>query len=343
MNKEAKNKKGCPLLTLPLLFLAGLFLFSCGGKKGQTAENARNKETKPAYVPAFNGDSAYAYVEKQVSFGPRVPGTKAHEQCALYLEKTIKAFIPDVIIQQAKVRTYDDKTLNIKNIIATFHPERTDRILLCAHWDCRPFADHDPVPANRTKAVPGANDAASGAGVLLEIARQLKMNDPGIGVDLVFLDAEDWGQPEDARPQKEDTWCLGTQYWAGNPHKPGYTARFGILLDMVGARNTVFPKEGESISFAPDVVNMVWETAARLGYADFFPNQNGGSVTDDHIYINNILKIPTIDIIPQDMTGQHSFFPFWHTSKDDMESIDRNTLQAVGNTLLAVLAQQKAS
>lgn len=325
-----------------LLLLPALLIISCGGNREKKPGTAAT-DTIPAYLPNFNSDSAYSFVEKQLAFGPRVPGTKAHENCALWLEKTLKKYIPDVEVQQSKVKTYNNIILTCKNIIAVFHPERTDRVMLCAHWDSRPIADHDPDAANRKKPVPGANDGASGAGVLIELARIISSADPGVGVDLVLFDAEDYGQPEDVNPQREDTWCLGSQYWSKNPHKPGYTARFGILLDMVGAPNATFYKEQSSLSFAPGIVSLVWQTAGNLGYSDYFINQDGGSVTDDHIYVNTILKIPTVDIIQEDMTGEHPFFPYWHTIKDDMQTIDRKTLEAVGNTLLGVLHQQKPS
>lgn len=327
----------------PLILILVFLLVSCVGNTGNKKETTAAVPEKPAYSPTFNSDSAYSFVDRQVAFGPRVPGTQAHAKCAVWLENTLKRFIPDVMVQKAKVRTYNDLIFDCKNIIASFHPERTDRVLLCAHWDSRPMADHDIDKSKQKQPVPGANDGASGAGILVEIARQLAKEDPGIGVDIVLFDVEDYGQPEDVSPQKEDTWCLGSQYWSRNPHKPAYTARFGILLDMVGGANATFYKEVTSLEYAPDIVNMVWETASRAGYSDFFINQQGGAVTDDHYYVNSILKIPTIDIIPQDLSGEHSFFPYWHTTRDDMQCISKPTLTAVGNTLLAVLHQIKAS
>ncbi len=327
--------------TLALMALLACTMISCRQSPPSASTGSQTEDTASAWVPSFNADSAYDYIAKQVAFGPRVPGTKANIACAEYLETTLRSHIPDVVVQKAVVRAYDNTLLNIRNIIGVFHPERNDRILLCAHWDTRHIADHDPDPAMRTKPILGANDGGSGTGVLLEIARQLAMNDPGIGVDIVLFDAEDYGQPEDAVPQKEDTWCLGSQYWSKNPHKPGYRARFGILLDMVGAKNATFPKEEYSVYYAPAIVSLVWETASRLGYGSWFPDRQGGAVTDDHYYINTILRIPTINIIHQDMSGAKPFFEHWHTVKDDMESIDPLTLEAVGNTVMMVLHQQR--
>ncbi|MHC1706770.1 MAG: M28 family peptidase [Bacteroidales bacterium] len=334
------------MLQLSLRNIIHLFILvllaSCSGNSSKNQESAsRDQASIPVYIPNFNNDSAYAFIEKQLAFGPRVPGTPEHAKCAIWLENTLKIYIPDVMVQKTKVRTYNDKILDCKNIIASFKPERSDRVLLCAHWDTRPIADHDPDATKRDQPVMGANDGGSGVGVLLEIARQLSLEDPRIGVDIVLFDVEDYGQPEDHFPRKEDTWCLGSQYWSKNPHKPGYTARFGILLDMVGGVNATFFKEATSMFYAPSVVNMVWETAARAGYSDYFIDQAGGEVTDDHLYVNKYLKIPTIDIIQQDPSGQYSFFQHWHTTRDDMEHISKSTLEAVGKTVMTVLHQVK--
>ncbi len=309
---------------------------SCGPKNQQPAEQ-KEAAVVMAKAPDFNADSAYHYVQKQVDFGPRVPNTKAHLACADYLIGSLKKSCDDVIVQEAKVRAFDGTTLNIRNIIGIINPEAAYRIMLCAHWDTRPFADHDPDPANYNKAISGANDGGSGTAVLLEIARQLKLNDPGIGVDIILFDGEDYGQPQDYQPQQEDTWCLGSQYWGKNPHVPNYTAAFGILLDMVGARGATFLKEEYSMYYAPDIVNKIWSTASQLGFSSFFPDMEGGAVTDDHYYVNTLRKFPCVDIIHQDMLGRHSFFEHWHTMNDTMESIDPLTLKACGQTVLQVI------
>jgi len=325
------------------LILTPVMILSCGNNKPKQAATTPEQETQALVAPDFNSDSAYHFVDKQVSFGPRVPNTEAHSKCAAWLTAKLKSYNWEVIVQKAKVRTFDNKTLNAQNIIGSLNPASADRILLCAHWDSRPFADEDPDPANHNKPVPAANDGASGVGVLLEIARQLALKNPGIGVDIIFLDAEDYGQPSSTGAQNEDSWCLGTQYWAKNPHKDGYKARFGILLDMVGAQGATFMKEEYSVMYAPDVVTNVWSKAAQLGFSQFFIEDNGGAVTDDHLVINKIMGIPTIDIIHMDQTGRHSFFEYWHTLKDDMSNIDPKTLEAVGKTVLAVVNGSKNS
>lgn len=320
-----------------ILLLVPMTIISCGDNKPKSTTTTPDKETQAIVAPDFNSDSAYHFTDKQVSFGPRVPNTSAHRKCADWLIAKLKTFNWEIIVQKAKVRTFDNKTLDIQNIIGSINPLSPDRILLCSHWDSRPFADEDPNPENHNKPVPAANDGASGVGVLLEIARQLTIKNPGVGVDIIFLDAEDYGQPSSTGAQNEDSWCLGTQYWAKNPHKNNYKARFGILLDMVGAEGATFMKEEYSLMYAPDVVSNVWSKAEQLGFSQFFIEENGGAVTDDHLVINKIMGIPTIDIIHMDRTGRHSFFEYWHTVRDDMSNIDRKTLDAVGKTLLAVV------
>jgi hypothetical protein len=326
-----------------LLCAAGLaFLTSCGGDK---KKNDKDTTTiKPIVnVPSFNEDSAYSFVEKQVKFGPRVPNTEIQKKCADFLAAKLKSYLGNVIIQETKVKAYNGTMLRCMNIISSYKPEVNNRIFLCAHWDTRPYADEDPDPKNFNTPIDGANDGGSGVGVLLEIARQISLKNPKIGVDIILFDCEDYGQPENSKePKVEDSWCLGSQYWAKNPHKPKYYAKYGILLDMVGARNAVFQKEGFSTSFAPDVVSRVWNAAFRAGYSNYFLNQTGGStIVDDHYYINKIIGIPTIDIIHLNAGYGSSFPKEWHTVKDNMDVIDRSTLKAVGQTLMTVLYEEE--
>lgn len=287
-------------------------------------------------VPTFNQDSAFLYVEEQVAFGPRVPNTAKHDQCAAYLINKLKSFGLSVIVQEAKVKAFDNSTLNIKNIIAELNPEATERILLTAHWDTRPWADQDIKEKN--KPILGANDGGSGVGVLLEVARIISQNNPRVGVDIVLFDAEDYGQPDGTMiEQKSDTYCLGSQYWSKNLHKVNYRPIYGILLDMVGAKGATFTKEGNSVYYAPGIVSKVWAAANKIGYSNHFVNLNTGWITDDHLYINSLAGIPTIDILHHDLATQSNFGSYWHTHNDNMEAVDRNTLKAVGQTLLEVI------
>lgn len=331
-------------LKLLLYPLFAVTLFSCGGPEKPKNVNEEDKTLAPlsANIPVFNQDSAYAYVEKQVSFGPRVPNSKQHDACAAFLVQNLKANADTVIVQKTRLRAYDGTALNISNIIASFNPSLNNRIFLCAHWDSRPIAEKDTNISKQKLPIDGANDGASGVGVLLEVARILKNNKPQIGVDIVLFDAEDYGQPDNSGMElKEDTWALGSQYWAKNPHKKNYFARYGILLDMVGAANATFLKEGYSMQYAPDIVRKVWQAAQRGGYGQYFLNKETNAITDDHYYVNKLAGIPTIDIIHYDNTTPTGFFPHWHTHGDNMSVIDKETLKAVGQTLLIVIFEEK--
>lgn len=315
---------------------------SCDTEPASPAGGGTTTPAKPkTQAPAFDADSAYAYVQKQVDFGPRVPSTPEHAACRDWLVETLEGTADRVIKQQGTVQVYNGKKVDFTNIIASFNPDAGKRILLCAHWDTRPYADHDPDPANHKTPILGANDGGSGVGVLLEIARILKSNPISIGVDIVLFDVEDYGQPDFAPgPRKPDTYALGSQYWSRQPHVPGYQANYGILLDMVGAANSRFRIEGFSNQFAPAVVQKVWNTGNELGYGSYFTYDRGQPIQDDHYYINTIIGIPTIDIIHLENNGYSTFHHSWHTLKDDMSIIDRATLKAVGQTVLTVVYRE---
>jgi Peptidase family M28 len=267
-----------------------------------------------------------------------VPNTKAHEACASYLSAELKRFGAEVVEQKADLIAFDGTVLKSVNIIGSFNPKAEARILLLSHWDSRPWADHDPDPALRKKPVMAANDGASGVGVMLEMARLMSKNKPTIGVDIFFCDSEDYGQPESAGGgSSENSWCLGTQYWAKTPHVPGYSARFGILLDMVGGKQATFYREQASEYYAANVVEKVWSQAKGLGFEQFFVNEKGGAITDDHIFVNQITGIPTIDIIQYDPKSGTGFGTYWHTTHDTMDNVDKTTLNAVGTTLMHVV------
>jgi hypothetical protein len=334
-----KNRPGIAKMPFFIVAVLCLSLFACNNESTQTPpETAQKPAAFVKKAPAFNEDSAYYWVQKQVAFGPRVPGSKAHANCAAFIEKTLKDYGLTVVVQTAPITTYDNKIFNLKNIIASYKPEFQKRVLLLAHWDSRHIADNDTKDEN--KAIDGADDGGSGVAVLLEIARQLSKADLKVGVDLFFSDLEDYGQPDDSdKPKMQDSWCLGTQYWAKNMHVPGYTANYGILLDMVGAKGAIFPREGTGSYFAPDVVNKVWSTAKNLGYSSYFTDDKTGSTTDDHLYVNTIAKIPCIDIVHMSpVTG--SYGEHHHTHKDTIDIIDKNTLKVVGQTVLEVLWQE---
>ena len=326
---------------LIFLCIAALAAVSCNNAGTKSGKNGKDKAVESG-IPVFNSDSCYAFVEKQTEFGPRVPGSNAHSECAAYFEDFFNRLGLETEIQEAELTAWDGKVINAKNIIASVNPEAKARIFICAHWDSRPWCDEDPDPANHGLPVMGANDGASGVGVLLEIARQMQQQAPAIGVDIVFFDAEDYGIPSFHRGEyKPDTWCLGSQYWARVPHVQGYNARFGILLDMVGGRGATFYREQFSQRTASAQVKKIWDAAHRLGFSSFFPKEDGTEVTDDHVYVYSLARIPCVDIINYDPQSDTGFGDFWHTHDDNMDIIDPATLNAVGRTVMEVVYNEK--
>ncbi len=328
---------------LPVLLSISVImaLSSCKQKNTTTTDESEEKEAVTSFKPAdFNADTAYYFVNEQVEFGPRVPNSKAHASCALWLEKTLKRFTPKVIVQPFTAKAYNGTTLNCKNIIASFNPEKTARVLLISHWDSRPYADNDPDTTMHRTPIDGANDGASGVGILLEIARQLRISPAAVGVDILLLDGEDYGAPQDAGFIGSDDWALGSQYWSRYPHTVAYTARYGILLDMVGGENAVFTMEGTSMYYAPDIAQKVWKMGVAIGYSDYFSSERTNALTDDHVYINQLRQVPTIDIIQHDQSTQSGFYKYWHTMNDNMAGISKPTLMAVGQTILTVVRNE---
>ena len=325
------------LKKIAIISLVIFSIISCDNKQNSKPAAQPAPQEKQVVIPDFNADSAYNYVKKQLDFGPRVPGSVAHKQCAEWFVDFFSDKADTVYVQDFRTRLYDGRGIDGKNIIAAFNPEAKKRILLAAHWDSRPFADHDPDKNNWNTPIDGANDGASGVGVLMEIARILNDNPVNIGVDIILFALEDYGAPYFLNLMTNDDWALGSQYWAKNPHIYNYRAYFGILLDMVGASNAKFPKEYYSQQFAPALSNDVWKIARELGYDEYFTNELGHPINDDHIYVNAIARIPMIDIIHLENNSESSFYPYWHTVKDNLEQIDPKTLGMVGDVVVNVL------
>jgi Zn-dependent M28 family amino/carboxypeptidase len=313
---------------LPLIFSCALFLSACGAK--QASAEAAPEDPVVADVK-FDADSAYAYVARQVAFGPRVPNTEAHRQCGEWLVSELRRHGAEVTEQRATLRAFDGTDLKALNIFGRYNPEAERRVLLLAHWDCRPWADQDPDPANHTRPVDGANDGASGVGVLLEVARQLSAAAPGQGVDILFVDAEDWGTEGD-----DQSWAMGARYFVENPPVKDYRPDHAILLDMVGGKEAVFCREYFSEQAAPALASTLWGIAASRGYGDLFLNRLGGAVTDDHVQLI-AHGIPAVDIIEYHPESNSGFNSRWHTASDNMEGISAATLGAVGETLMDFL------
>lgn len=309
--------------------------------KAEVSETEEIEKVQPV-GPDFNADSAYIYLQEQCDFGPRTMNSTAHDKCEKWIIQKFEQYGCKVTTQKATLNGYDGTPLRSTNIMASYNPEATTRIMFCAHWDCRPWADNDPDSTNWHKPIIAANDAASGVGVMIELARILKGSGLELGVDFVCFDAEDYGTPQWFEGEDPgDTWALGAQYFANNLPE-GYAPRYGILLDMVGGVGAKFYREGMSMQYAPAIVKKVWNAARQVGYGSYFPKDDGGMITDDHIPVNQTANIPCIDVIPYyPDCAQSSFGPTWHTIADNMDNIDKNTLKAVGQTMVQVLFTEK--
>ena len=330
------------------LAIGGLHYYKNADSKVQNIEETEEVAKVNPVGPSFNADSAYAFTKAQCDFGPRDMNSRGHDLCGEWIVSKFKEYGCKVTTQTATLAGYDGTKLRSRNIMASINPEATTRILLCAHWDSRPWADNDPDSANWRKPILAANDAASGVAVMLELARIVRKSkdekafNKQLGIDFVCFDAEDWGTPQWADvADNADSWALGAQYWSKNLPQ-GYEARYGILLDMVGGVGAKFYREGMSMQYAPEIVKKVWRAAREVGFGSYFPKEDGGVITDDHVPVNQFAKIPTIDIIPYYADCQQSSFgPTWHTLADNMENIDKNTLKAVGQTLVQVIYKEK--
>ncbi|WP_367392431.1 M28 family peptidase [Lewinella sp. LCG006] len=326
------------LFLFGLIFLVlGSLIYSSCKPDVPTTGNPPPRPKGPVQVPTFDADAAYNDIAKQVSFGPRVMGSEGHEATKNWLVAELKATGAKVIEQNFQATVYTGEKYPATNIIAQFNPEVSDRIMLAAHWDTRHIADSPLSTEREGEPILGADDGGSGVGVLLQIARTLAAQKVGIGVDLVLFDAEDYGEAGG----EPTTYCLGSQYWSTNrptPIKP----RYGILLDMVGAKDAEFKIEGNSWQYAQPIVEKVWILAKQMGRSNYFLNEGGPGITDDHFFVNTIAGIPMIDIINLKGTEETAFGPHWHTHNDDVAIIDKNTLRAVGQVLLAVIYREDA-
>ena len=315
-----------------------LLLVSCG----QTQKETNQRDTIDMVpCPQFVADNAMQYIHAQCALGPRVPGSTAWQACGDSIVKWFSALGLEVTEQKTTVNVYDGTSVPCRNITARLNPENLDRILLCAHWDSRPWADSDADAKNHKTPVPAANDGASGVALMLELARILSQADTiATGIDFVCFDVEDYGTPQwydGDLESEESTWCLGAQKWCEQAAQDGYQARFGILFDMVGGRGNTFSKEGFSMYYAQPVVELLWHIAQQLGYGHYFPLRDGGTITDDHVNVNRITRVPCIDIVPYYTDGPSSFGPTWHTLSDTPENIDPNVLEAVGQSVLQLI------
>jgi hypothetical protein len=313
-----------------LLILAFL-VTSCKTDDRKVATPEIKKD--PVTIPAFNANNAYNYIEKQLSFGTRIPGTETHKACKDWIVSEMKSLGAEVIEQDFTANIYNGEKWASTNIICHINPDLSNRILLSAHWDSRFIADNDPDSTKQDEPVMGADDAGSGVGILMEIASIIKQNPIDLGVDIIFWDAEDQGDSGGA----SETWCLGSQHWSRNKHDKNYTAKFGINLDMVGAKNPVFGKDEISRQYAGTYLNKFWTLGQRMGYNDIFVEKSVGGLTDDHVFVNLYAKIPMFDVVNHD--GK-TFQKCWHTHCDDLSVIDKRTVRSVGQVVTAALYKE---
>jgi len=318
--------------TIYITFCTGLLLLLSACKQ-DTTPSADVVPKAPVTIPAVNPDYIYANIEKQLSFGHRIPGTPEHLACRDWIVETLKSYGATVELQAFKASFYDVKDADAYNIIASFNTQHTHRVLLAAHYDTRIVAEKDSDKSKQNQPIMGADDGGSGVAALLEIARVISENPIDMGVDFIFFDAEDNGQPEIS-----GGWCLGSQYWAKNKHSKGYKAKFGILLDMVGAKGATFGKEAISQAYAKEYQNKIWTLAQRMGYSDFFLDTKFGAIDDDHKYVNEA-GIPMLDIINYDIS-KNKFGHYHHTHKDDISVIDKRTLKVVTQVVTAALYKE---
>ncbi len=287
---------------------------------------------RSAPLPEFDADRAYALVLQQTDFGPRVPGTAAHDSAHVWLVDWLGAYADRVVGQNVTIPDPRDTTREFRgtNIVASWQPESRRRVMLAAHWDSRPVADNDPDSTRHIEPVLGANDGASGVAVLLEIARLLKANpvEPGLGIDIILFDLEDLGTIDPTVPEERLVpFAMGSEMFVLS--NPSYRPEWGVLLDMVGDPGLSIPKEGYSAQYAPELVERVWAAAHRVG-ADAFKDEAGYAIQDDHVpFLRK--GIPVVDLI-------HTPFPeTWHTTFDTPDRVSAASLGQVGRTLVALL------
>lgn len=305
-----------------LMALLGATATACGGAGGDARPEA---QAATAAAPAeFDAGAAMGYLRAQLDFGPRVPGSAAHRRAGDWLVREFGARADTVLVQAWTHVTADGRRLPMRNVVARFNPRAARRVLYVAHWDSRPRAEKSTRPEDRDKPIPGANDGASGVAMLLALADALKERPAAVGVDLLLVDGEDWGDFDTLTDV-----LIGARWFAGHFPDPGYAPEFAVVWDMIGKADARFLYESHSVRAAPEVVQRVWTTAQRLGHGAYFPTREYGPITDDHLPLIEA-GLKAIDVIDLD-------YAYHHTLEDTEDKVSRATLQVVGDVALAVL------
>lgn len=314
-----------------LLCVLSICFTSCKEEKPQSIPKAK------LVVPKFNADSAYAYIEKQLSFGPRAPGSEGQIQCRDWFVQKLESLGAKVIVQEFKGKIYSGEEKTGYNIIAQIKPKLKNRVLLAAHWDTRLVADKDE--SRKNEPIMGADDGASGVAALIEIARLLQETPmKNLGIDIILFDLEDQGALHNTK-EETNTWTLGSVHWSKNVVPKGYKANFGILLDMIAAKGARFGREGYSMLYAKTYMDKVWTLAQRMGKGHLFQDYDSGGIQDDHVAVNK-MGIPMIDIINRPMELAHGFGHYHHTHKDDIDIISKQNLKDVGQVVTTAIYRE---
>jgi hypothetical protein len=283
---------------------------------------------KPRPPREFDGQAAFGYIEKQIGWGPRIPGTKAHQQMATWLDSVLRQRADTLVVQSWKHVTVKGDTLPLQNFLARFNPSAEKRILFLAHWDSRPRAD-SPVSRDSTKPVLGANDGGSGVALLLGVADVLKRAPPAIGIDLLFVDGEDYGDFTEA----PNDVLIGSRYY-GAHQVTGPKPLYAVLFDLIADKDLQIYQEGNSLVGAPEVVELVWDTAKDLGYGGYFVASPRHTLIDDHLELQKA-GIRAIDVVDFD-------YPSWHTQYDTIDKVSSASLQVVGDVAMALVRREGA-
>jgi len=320
-----------------------IVLLSCAALALTGCDKVKNRFSGPK--TAFNGDSALSYTKQQLAFGPRTPGTPAHDSAGAWIAAQMRKRTDSVTVQSWTQTTRNGTKLQLQNILARFNPQAKQRVLYVTHWDTRPTADEDPNFGNRARPIVGANDGASGVGLFIALGDAFKKTPPSLGVDLLLVDGEDWGDFDaDSSGKVWPDALFGSQYFAQHPPSADYQPLFGVLFDMVGAADLRFWPEENSLQRAPEVVSRVWNAAKDLGYASYFRDQPGQALIDDHVpllnrgwHVMDLVQWPYGVLAPNAGPNDTPTTNYHHTMQDTFDKVSPKSLQIVGDVAVTLV------